>query len=252
MKTFIAVMVVLCCTSLSVAQDTTQTGFRSMGPVATPLPVLSITPNAREITGLFLDIGKNLNLVEAEEVVAQKGDTAVPALSDMIFSDTLWNSLASVDTGEGKATFFEGKLYAIYTLMKIGTPQAFQVLLNAADSCRFAPARAAALNAITNTYHNRATKGTLTPDSRVIGILIKSSTDHTYIWFLHKTIGEVAYEGLMQWLGTDFGEPQFRKARIAAGGSNGELSPSAYRDYWWHENASLLVWNRSTGHFETK
>lgn len=200
--------------------------------VNAPQLPLSLTPTCQELINLFQSVGNQIDQDAAAIVVASKGDSAVPALSQILSLETIPNPHPmSIDTGNGKVPFTYGKLMAITALEKIGSPKAFSVILLTADSYGISEVRASALNSVATSYHDKALKGILTPNPQVLGTLINSVDDSTYIWFLHKTIGHVASEGVLSWMGIDFGDPQYKDARTKAGGAHGEMSQSVYRKY---------------------
>ena len=213
-------------------------------------PTLSSKPTLSEVVAEFQSQSSQSVMGAAESMVSSKGDSAVDALVELIDSDSISTSMQATDTGTASVPFLQWKIMAISTLGEIGTPTAFSALLQVGYAPNRTELSGLTLQILTTTYYERVLKGDVAPDSKVLGILFSAADDPSYVWFLHKKVEDIAYLGLMNWLGMDFGEPQFREARLKAGGSSGELSPEAYSQLWWKQNSANMVWNKETSHFE--
>ena len=232
-------------------------------------PVLSSNPTALEFADLFTtgEIGES----EAISRAVEKGDNAVAGLKALLFSETIRGAKRQPsDTGG----FVPNKVAVVLALEGIGTEQSFAVLVRAANSHKNSEVRGVALNALSTVYYRQAQQENLIPDSDVIEALVKSLDDEAYVRLLQKPVRQIAQEGLLKWVGLDFGDPQFEEARIVAAGGKyssvgqkgkpknwdpevdnkkqPQLSAAAYAKLWWEENKSKVSWDKEKKHFTTQ
>ncbi len=254
MKSTIFVLLVSVFSIILYAQDSTQV---SVTPPAnnviasTVTPPLSAVPSAQEITDFFLSTGKDLDPKVAVKTVSERGASAISGLREILFSERVRSSQAvPVDTGDSSFDFPQGRFYAVSALVTIGSDSAMIVLVQAAVTHKLPEIRAFALNAVAKTYYDKVRSEGLTPAENILDVLFRCADDPTYDGTLQKTVSQIASDGLVCWLGLDFGDPQFKEARIKAGGGQQEMAPETFRQLWWKENCGKLVWNKDTGHFE--
>lgn len=220
--------------------------------VPIPPPVqLSPVPTSQEIADLFVAANANFTIDDAVRLVAKKGDGAVPALEQLIFSRTIVGSKRiEGDTSNGTITFAPRKIHALFVLESICTPSAVAVLLRIVREYDDATLRGYALNAINRTYYQQVRKQNIAPDKAVVAELFRCANDQFYVAALQKTISQIAKEGIFLWLGVDFGDPQFQEERIKAGMDGKELNSDDYRKVWWDAKSQVLTWNGNVGRFE--
>jgi hypothetical protein len=256
------------------AQDSMQV---NTPPVSVEAPashdsILSAQPTAQELADLFISAcGGTMNPLDAVGLAAEKGESAVAGLTELLFSETIHGSKQPVNNpAVDTIVIYPNKLYPVLALDSIGTQNAIAALLRAADVHTNPEVRGFALNAIANQYcqfidTSKAKRIKFQPDKMVIRILVNNAGDSTYIGYLQKTIDRIAHEALVQLLGMNFGDPQFKEARIkAAKGkvkmTGEQLSPDQvegqpeetaanYARLWWNENEKNLSWNKETRHF---
>lgn len=89
------------------------------------------------------------------------------------------------------------------------------------------------------------------PDKRIVHILLQNADDTTFIENCNEALGKIAREGLLNWIGVDYGE-----LPAAQGSSNASDGLAAQgkdtREQWWTNNKDKLAWNTNTGRFEVK
>jgi hypothetical protein len=231
------------------AQDTNLVNINHSADAftAVKLPLLSAVPTSKELSTLFWATGSQLDSKIAIQMAAAKGDGAIPGLAQLLVGNSGLIGATSVSASD---TLIPTKLYALSTLELIGSPAAISVILQSLASEKSPVIRAYGLNAVSKTYYKKVQAENLTPVQEIITALFQNVDDQTYIGDFQKSVGQIAYEGLMCWIGLDFGDPQFADARMQAGGAQGSFSPAVYRKLWWNQNAGKLAWNGATGHFE--
>lgn len=215
----------------------------------TKLP-LSPTPTLVELKSLFTATGKGeYDPFDVLHEMRARGAKAVPAASALLVSETPAKADSVTRLVERR-----NRIYAAQSLELIGTTAAYTALVNAASSHSDSDTRGVALNIIANGYYNKTQQEGLTPDKEVIRLLIKAADDTTKVTPLHKTTAHVAREGLKNWLGVDFGEPDTLAGgkKIKVGRDKQEVKISDYRDSWLKQNFAKISWNKGKGRFEIK
>lgn len=260
------------------AQDTAQVNTSLIGQVA-PAPrdtFLTAQPTAQELADFFISAcGGAMNPLNAVSIVAKKGENAVAGLTELLFNETIHSSKQLRNDQEfDTLIIYPNKLFAVLALDSIGTQSAMVALLRTADIHPNPEIRGFALNAIADQYYqltdtSKAKQVKFQPDTAVVRILVYNAGDSTYIGYLQKTIGRIVHEALVQLLGLDFSDPQFKEARISAAkgkvlnksdeqlssdevGEQPEVTAAKYAQLWWIENQETLSWNKETRHFEGK
>jgi hypothetical protein len=247
----------------STAQITTQQGQVSIN---TQSSLLSAQPSAQELTDFFVSASSGaMNPLAAVTLVANQGENAVPGLTTLLFSNAYKCSIPQstinqsalysvnpVDSSVEQTKLIPNKVFVVLALQAIGTPNAVTTLLKAAGINSNPEIRGFALHALNNTFYTDTSKtqlGSSPPDTAIIRVLITSSNDSTYIGYLQKHIYEISQDGLMCWLGKDFGGPEFDAARTINGT---KMAVNDFEQYWLKINEPKLKWNYSTRHFEVQ
>ncbi len=243
MKTFLIAMFVFVFSVPSMAQG----GYQTF--------VVSSSPPAQEIAKLFTETGEGLHdpfLVMRK--IGSMGDAIVPALRSFLFStpiqkvgvlDPDGKTIDSVDAP------IPNRQYGIMALDLIGTPLAYQVIATDAVSDSDAQVRGMALRALAQSYYYRAKEDSLAPDNAVVGILLQNLNDSTYVNACGTTIGDIARKGLVNWTGVDYGEIPPDSVRAEEQQRLG-MTITQYREQWFQQNSTNMVWDPSTDHFVVK
>jgi len=226
---------------------------------------LSPVPSAQEITNAFVSAGRGrLNPFIVLPAIIAKGDQSVPALSTVLSSDSIAQIIqyqiqqigSVIDSTSARKvtvdTLKPNKLYAVMALEGIGSGAAYAVLLVAAQSNPNLNVRGFALNALACTYHNGTILARFTPGKEVVHLFLNNVDDTTKVAYLHRSFGQIAREGLINWTGWDMGEPQGKNSLVVVPLQPQPMLLSAYRELWWQSNASSLKWSGQTGRFSTQ
>lgn len=225
---------------------------------------LSRVPTVFELTNIFASPGKGkLDPFLALQAVISTGDSAVSALDSLLFSDPIAEIITTkigMGSGVGNAgaetvrrdTVRPNKLYAVMTLEAIGSKASYGVLVRLAQVHPNVDVRGIALRALATTFHESERLQKFVPDKELLHVLITNVDDTTAVPYLAKPFGQIAREGLISWLGQDFGEPQgkMRRLQTATGADRGSLAD--YRDQWWQANATKISWDSGNSRFALK
>jgi len=254
MKLFTAFSLLLLSSAVLLAQDSTnvtplQFSVKSVTPIG---PVLSASPTAQELADLFISIGQDLSSERAVSIVTEKGDKAVPGLSRLLSRNSIGRSDRPANSPpDDTLVTAPYKMHAMAALVAIGTPEALDVVLSMTSSKDKKELVGLALNEVANKYYANAARSRRAPSTKLITALFRMADDQTMIGCLQKSTGQIAQEGIMRWLGIDFGEQQYDDARLKAGKGRGKkLTVAEYRQYWFQQNASKLVWDEEAGRFK--
>jgi hypothetical protein len=250
--------------------DTTRTNLPPIPPPTKSFLVaglndtlwLSDAPTLFELTKIFAAPGRGrLDPFAALQAVIGKGDSAVSALDSLLFSDPIAEIITTrmrIGTGVGgdpgreiakSDTVRPNKLYAVMALEGIGTKASYPVLVRTAQLHPNIDVRGIALNAFASTYHEGERLQKFVPDKELLHLLLANVDDTTSVPYLAKSFGQIAREGLIRWLGQDFGEPQGATRRLhdAKGADRGSLTD--YREQWWTTIGSKLSWDENSQKF---
>jgi hypothetical protein len=241
------------------AQDTTLIDTPPVG-LAVPIShgtILSAQPAAQELADLFISAcGGAMNPLDAVNLAVEKGDDAVAGLNELLFSETIHQSKQSMDNPETDTVIiYPNKLFTVLALDSIGTQNAMTALIRAADVHTDPEIRGLALNAVANQYcqltdTSKAKRVKFQPDKTAIRLLVDNAGDSTYIGYLQKTKDWISREALVQLLGLDFDDPQFKVKRNPLIKTKNEfLTPAQYAQQWWKENEKNISWNKETRRF---
>jgi hypothetical protein len=249
MKAAIAVVFVVLASFPLFSQDSSQIALPEQAPaVETPKgPPLSDNPTAREFAELFTS--DDLEAHEAIERAAKKGEKAISGLEGILFSESIRSSRPGTIEGE---MMNPNRILVALALEKIGSMKAFDVLIEAAMTHNNVEVRAVALNIINTSYNAKVKSEILKPKKVVVDALLRNSDDSTFIGYLQKPVCQIAQEGLMIWLGLDFGDPIFQDECVKAGKDQKKTSATEYSRLWWKENGTKLNWNKESQHFEAQ
>ena len=251
------------------AQDSTQIDVDSrdaINHVSTNIPIDSIdraeasnripaVPTAQELAELFISAcNGEMNPLDAVDLAVTKGENAAAGLTELLFNNINYSAAPKpTDLPDSVVFIAPNRIFPVLALEKISTPGAIAVLIQAAESHSNLEIRSIALNFIANKYYEKIQKEDITPDKKIIQLFMGSVEDSTYIGYLQKTTGQIAEEGLLQWLGKDFGELQIDEAKEKVGDVNpAVMSVSEYRRQWMQENEKNLVWNKEKKKFSIK
>jgi hypothetical protein len=226
---------------------------------------LSNVPSLFELTKIVAAPRQGgLDPFVALQAVISKGDGGVGALDSLLFSDpiakiitTRLNPATGAAGGEGREmvisdTVRPNKLYAVMALEAIGSKTSYPVLVHLAQAHPNKDVRGIALNALANTYHEGERLQRFVPDKELVHLLLSNVDDTTSVPYLVKSFGQIAREGLITWLGEDFGEPvgKNRNLRDVKGAVSG--TTAEYREIWWRQNTSRLSWDGEMRRFLIK
>jgi hypothetical protein len=220
---------------------------------------LSSAPTLGELTRVFAaPLKGGLDPFIALQAVIGKGEDAVAALDSLFWSDPV-AELITTKGGPGSRrsgeleqrsdTVRPSKLYAVMALEAIGSKGSYPVLFRLAQQHPNSDVRGLALNALATTFHEGDRLQNFVPDKELVHLLISCVDDTATVPYLAKSFGEIARQGLISWLGQDFGEPQGTTKRLRDAKEGEGETLAEYREAWWRSNASKVAWNRETGKF---
>jgi len=213
------------------------TALLAQDPSVAPSVSSALTP--QEIANLLTS--QNITVEDATCQIVSQGDAAVDGLCVLLASNQILGISGDLPNKTIVATALEA----------IGTSRALQALVPVADSSGDIELRAVALEALVKSYYPRVLSDRLTPSKDAVCAFFANAGDTSYVGFLQKHVDEISQEGLVAWLGLDFGDPAFADARQKAGANGDELPASEYAKLWWRGNADKVAWNQQTGHFES-
>jgi hypothetical protein len=249
MKSAVAVVFIIAFSFSLLAQDSSQIILPEPQPIieAPKGPPLSDTPTAQEFAELFTcgDLGP----YEAVDRAAEKGDKAVAGLTELLFFEGIRSSRPQPISGEMMPP---NRVLVVLALEKIGSPDAFDALIRAATTHANPEIRAVALNIINTSYNKKMKSEKLKPQKELVDALLRNADDSTYIGYLQKPVNQIAQEGLMIWLGLDFGDPVFADERLKASKNGKEATAPECGRLWWKKNKAKTKWNKEKFAAETE
>ncbi len=219
-----------------------------------PFTVTS-NPSSQELTILFSETtqGQHDPILVLRQVAAH-GDGVVPALGTFI-SNTPVVKIPVTDSSTGAVDSVNipppNRVYGVMALDLIGTPSAYQALTGVAQTDTDADVRGEALKSLAISLYRRTIADSLSPDEQIVHIFLRDMDDTTFVETSSMRIGDIAREGLKNWMGVDFGEMLTDSLRVREEARLGMTLPQ-YREQWWQQNSANMVWNASSGHFEIK
>jgi hypothetical protein len=207
---------------------------------------LSINPTVTEITEVFQRAATGaIDPFRVLSSIVKHKDKAVPALEAFLFA-----SPAPIKEGDSIMNTEPNRLYGVLALEAIATNNAFAVLKHAAQFHPDKEVKGTALNALAGNYYHRAEKDSLPADKEILHILMSNTEDTTWVEHCGRRIGEIAREGVKNWMGEDYGDLPLEKKMIKVGKEKHEMTVEAYREVWWMKHNAALKWNKKTAHFE--
>lgn len=132
------------------------------------------------------------------------------------------------------------KLFAFLALESIGTTEAFNNIMEIAESTTNTYLKEESLIAISENYHNKVIQENIVPSSRVIKIFLKNISDTAVLSSSGNSIQEICSDGLEKWVTED-------THKILAGLYD---MVTVEKESWWETNASRLIWNNEIKYFE--
>lgn len=171
--------------------------------------------------------------------VASKGDNAVPALKQLLFSTPSVEEPRPINLQADVVDSIEAppaspdRLLAVVALETIGTPMAFAALFEAALDHPDERIRAHAINSLSTSYLYKSQKGNFIPDKGVLHLLLRNADDNTFSAYFGKSTGDIAREGLKEWAGIDLGT-----LTLGRGTATVET-----REQWWLQNHDKIDWS---------
>ncbi|MEP0826716.1 MAG: hypothetical protein HRF40_14660 [Nitrososphaera sp.] len=228
--------------SLAWSQDTTEV---AQSPIVENMegPVLSSNPPASELAELFKS--HDASSKDAVRRVVERGSGAVDGLVELLLSPTdRWKDISD------PMASLPNKLLAVDALARLKSVNGFLALARAAETGPDKEIRGRALYSLAVDYHAAVSKGEIEPTKSIVLAFISNLGNETLVGSIQKTLGQISQEGIVKWLGLDFGDPIFEKERLAASGGGEDIGAIRFAALWWQENSEKLRWNSETHHFE--
>ncbi len=232
----------------------------SWSQTAVPPSKISPSPTVQELTNAFVAIGQGQldPFVVFPEIIA-RGDAAVPALTEVLFSDSVRVVLSTtqsttIDSGAASTTvsdtLYPNKLLPAMALEGIGSQDAYAVLYQAALTHADPNVRGVALNALAGSYYLASNQKNFKPDKELIHLFLKSVDDTAMVSQFEKSVGQIAREGLINWTTQDVGEPQGKATKVRVGPDQTAMALSDFREQWWQQNSGKVSWDAKKGLFK--
>jgi hypothetical protein len=216
---------------------------------------LSPTPTVQEITDAFrMASSGQMDPFKVIHQVAERGDNAMPALSEFLFLEATAPEPVTVALTDDRTVISlpssPDRIYAAIALEAIGTKLAFETLVKAAATHKVEDVRAYALKTLARSFADRFGDQQEQPDKGLLHVFLRYADDPTEAKQFQKTFGEIAREGLRNWADIDLGaldrEPEYVNVNGQA------ITKAEYRELWWQENKEKLSWNMEMGRFELR
>lgn len=236
MKPLLFVITLLC---LSITSLSAQTKF-----------ALSPTPTPAELKSLFAATSKGeYDPFEVVREVAKRGKKSIPAASVILLGETAPESDSLTRIRESHS-----RMYALHSLQAIGTKGAYAAIFKGAETHNDPETRGEALSVLAHRYYYETLNKGVVPENSIIKVLLKNADDTSKVHHLHKTVAHIAREGLKNWLGHDFGDPDTsgNNRKVKVQGSGTEITIADYRKTWWEENKARVVWDREKRRFQIR
>jgi hypothetical protein len=255
MKLFFAAFIGSIIPSILFAQDTTQNRNASQGNLIASNSRINfpLRPNEIDLFSIYLGSGKNYTREESISAIAAKGDTVISPLETLLFMEKFTGlNLKTPENGESIEVFAPQMVMALTSLEQIGSEKAFIVITEVALTHKSPYVRSFALRALAGSLHERVMKVKVSPKADVIDAFIQSCDDSTFIGEHQKTIKQIADDGLTNWLGFTFDDPQFDQAKGKLIKDKTFKGTIDFAKNWRINNAPQISWNKDVGHFEVK
>ncbi|MFA5832138.1 MAG: hypothetical protein WDA22_01555 [Bacteroidota bacterium] len=197
------------------------------------------------------------NNFEMIRKIAERKNDVIPILSRILkYKEPIVIKIDSIPVeNDSVHTLISLKLYSIYILEVIGTPDVLNILSQSISFQQDDNVRGAIVNVFAHSYYERtivAQPKTL-PNKETIKLLLQFADDTSMVERFQKSIGKIAREGLLRWTEKDLGAVVNGKPIIIKIGTNKiEMTPKQYRDWWWKTYHSKLTWNSEKNLFYIK
>jgi hypothetical protein len=183
--------------------------------------------------------------------VIRMGDRAVPVLEGLLTDPAFCKPSSKNDTLRSCG------ILAVSALEAIGTQAAYNVLVQTVQMHPDTDVRASALKALAVTYHGSDQLEKFVPDKDILHLFLQCVDDTTQGALQSKCLGGIARDGLINWLGRDFGEPRGMSTMVvnpstASASTAGKITTVESHESWWQTHAGNIVWNSSSGCFIEK
>jgi hypothetical protein len=214
---------------------------------------VSSNPTVMELTRLFSEMTAGQHdPFQVLPKIASFGNKVVPTLRSFIF-ETPTLKVAVLDSNgmvvDSAAAPTPNRVYGVMALDLIGTPDAYQVLADVAQSDTNNEVRGTALNAFAVGCYYKVQQESLVPDKQFVHLLLKNMENTAYVTGCAMKMGDIARQGLKNWTGVDYGEILPDSLRAQDEKRLGMSLPQ-YREKWWQNNSGKMKWNKDTGHFK--
>ncbi len=197
---------------------------------------LSLTPTHSELKKIFKETGRGgYTSIEVLSKIVERKDKAVSALQSYLNAQTNKDSVNEMEPD---------RLYAVLALEAIGTKTAYAVLALAALNHPESEVQGTSLKALSGSYYSKVAEDSLISDKEIVHLLLRKCDDTTYVEFCHKRIGEIARDGIKNWMGVDYGDLSLTQTTVKVGKDKIEMTMPQYREWWWTNYNTKLMWNK--------
>jgi hypothetical protein len=205
-------------------------------------------PGSRDVLRLLLPAAQGLSdPFAAIPNVLDCGDSATKSLHDIALLDTCFASGEFVSSSKEEKR--HARLFAIVCLGSLASSDGYRALLGIASNTQDPDVKCEALTALGIAYHRNSFLDLNKPDTNLIHLLLMNLDDTSYLVRVQKSIGQVAREGLMEWTGRDFGEPQGRTLQVSVSDPKVRTPLYLARQLWWDEMARKVSWDANNRQF---
>ena len=227
--------------------------FGQGGPRPDSALVLSSNPSAQELTELFSETtaGKH-DPFQVLPKVASLGNKVVPALQTFLFNTPVVKVAVFDSTGrviDSVNAPPPNRVYGVMALDLIGTPAAYQILADVAQSDTNTDVRGMALRSMAMGYYYKTLQDSLSPDKEVVHLMLRYMDDTTGVKECSLRVGDIARQGLKNWTGVNYGEilPDSLRAKDE---NRFGMTMARYHERRWQQESGKMKWNKDKGHFE--
>jgi len=215
-------------------------------------PLLSQKPQAQELTDLFVRLEKNeIDINTAYAAVAEKGDAIVPALKEILFSDSLQYSHKAVTLDNSRELrVVPKKKYSLLALQIIGSKSAYDEIIATAATHLDPKVKGSALSIIGQSYYEKTIAEQITPTTSIIRLLLMNVDDSTEVSHCDgQSVGSIARQGLKNWCRHDLGSLS-KDLPMHNGISKKPIANREFREKQSKSIQNALAWNQKKKIFE--
>lgn len=208
---------------------------------------LSSNPNKYELKKLFEKAKRHkLDLYKLLSVIHRKGSKVITALTDGLFTtDQMQDTIMGAD-GKKMLTRPFNKAYFLLGLESIDDTSICRIVQRAAVESNDPEIQAMALKYLANQYFNYSKVKKNKPEKSVLTVFMDCLADSDSSATYHQNVGEIAKEGIYNWLEGQEGNSKDISIVNVAGFNKVSLKKLIAQDY------QKIVWNNKTGFFEIK